>query len=129
MTAAAIYTLGRQPDTLIDRNYIRRSSWSIYNDEGSAFITNRANVIQGPYGLAHYAGDFGRKHDLTIEGCFATEDKWDFSSPGTKGINNTICPNAVWPAETQAIINESGLEPAYQNIVPADWKPFDEALE
>ena len=44
----AIYTLGRQPGTLIDRNYVRRSSWSIYNDEGSTLIINRANVIQAP---------------------------------------------------------------------------------
>ena len=124
-----IYTLGRQPGTLIDRNYVRSSWWAIYNDEGSSLIINRANVIQGPYNLAHYAGDFGRKHDLTIEGGFATEDKWDFSSPGTKGRNNTICPGGAWPAEAQAIINESGLEPAYKDIIPADWKPFDEALE
>ena len=115
-----IYTLGHQLGTLIDRNYVRRSSWSIYNDEGSAFIINRANVIQSPYGLAHYAGDYGRKHDLAIEGYFATEDKWDFSSPGTKGINNTICPNAVWPVEAQAIINESGLEPAW-NYLADEW--------
>ncbi len=124
-----IYTLGRQPGTLIDRNYIRSSWWAIYNDEGSALIINRANVLQGPYDLAHYAGDFGRKHDLTIEGCFATEDRWNFSSPGTKGSNNTICPPDAWPAEAQAIINESGLEPAWKSIVPADWKPLPEKRE
>ena len=125
----AIYTLGRQPGTLIDRNYCHRSWWTIYNDEGSCLIINRANVLEGPFDLAHYAGDYGRKHNLTIEGCFATEDKWNFSSPGTKGTNNTICPNAAWPAEAQAIINESGLEPEWKTIIPADWKPVDEALE
>ena len=125
----AIYTLGRQPGTLIDRNYCHRSWWTIYNDEGSCLIINRANVLEGPFGLAHYAGNYGRKHDLTIEGCFANEDKWDFSSPGTKGSNNTICPNAVWPAEAQAIINESGLEPEWKTIVPVDWKPLYEKPE
>ena len=124
-----IYTLGRQPGTLIDRNYVRSSWWAIYNDEGSAPIINRANVIQGPYGLAHYAGNYGRKHDLTIEGYFATEDKWDFSSPGTKGSNNTICSPDAWPPDAQAIINESGLEPAWKTIVPADWKPLPEKIE
>jgi hypothetical protein len=118
-----IYTLGLQPGTLIDRNYIRSSWWAIYNDEGSAFITSRANVIQGPYNLAHYAGNFGRKHDITSEGNFASDDKWNLSSPGTKAVSNTVCPGGVWPAEAQAIINESGLEPDWKSIVPADWKP------
>jgi hypothetical protein len=124
-----IYTLGRQPGTLIDRNYVRRSSWSIYNDEGSSLIVNRANVMQGPYDLAYYGGDYGRKHSLTVEGSFATEDKWNFSSPNTKGVNNTICPNAVWPPEAQTIINESGLEPEWRDIIPAGWQPINEELE
>ncbi|MCX6972423.1 MAG: hypothetical protein NTV93_20050 [Verrucomicrobia bacterium] len=124
-----IYTLGRQPDTLIDRNYIRSSERSLYNDEGSAFITSRSNVIQSPYAVAHFAPDFGRKHDLTSEGNFATEDKWDLSSPGTKGVNNTICEPGAWPAEAQAIINESGLEPAWKYIIPADWQPAPVELE
>jgi hypothetical protein len=125
----AIYTLGRQPGTLIDRNYCRRSSWTIYNDEGSTLIVNRANVLEGPFDLAYYGGDFGRKHNLLVEGCFATEDKWNFSSPGTRGVNNTVSSPDAWPAEARDIIDESGLEPAYQNIVPADWQPHDEALE
>jgi hypothetical protein len=125
----AIYTLGRQPGTLIDRNYCRRSSWTIYNDEGSTLIINRANVLQGPFDLAYYGGDYGRKHNLLVEGCFASEDKWNFSSPGTKGVNNTVASPDAWPAEAQAIIRESGLEPAFQNIVPANWQPHDEALE
>lgn len=121
-----IYTLGAQPDTLIDRNYIRSSWWAVYNDEGSSPIISCANVIEGPYNLAHYAGNYGRKHDLTIEGCFATEDKWNFSSPGTKGVSNTICQDGIWPAEAQAIINESGLTPEWKSIVPANWKPMAE---
>lgn len=124
-----IYTLGRQPGTLIDRNYIRSTTFGIYNDEGSTLIINRANVMQGPYDLAHYAGDYGRKHNLVIEGSFATEDKWNLSSPGTVGSNNTICPNGDWPPEAQAIITESGLEPKFRNIVPADWEPVNEAPE
>lgn len=125
----AIYTLGRQPGTLIDRNYCRRSSWTIYNDEGSTLIVNRANVLEGPFDLAYYGGDFGRKHNLRVEGCFATEDKWNFSSPGTTGVNNSVCPPGSWPAEAQAIIDESGLEAGWKDIVPADWKPVDESLE
>jgi hypothetical protein len=124
----AIYTLGRQPGTLIDRNYCRRSSWTIYNDEGSSLIINRANVLEGPFDLAYYGGDYGRKNNLLVEGCFATEDKWDFSSPGTRGVNNTICSRDAWPAEARAIIEESGLEPEWKSIVPKDWTPPSEEL-
>jgi hypothetical protein len=123
-----IYTLGRQPGTLIDRNYIRQTTFGVYNDEGSTKIINRANVIQGPYQRVHTTGDHGRKHDIDIEGYFVTEDVWFVSSPNTRVTNNTICPNAVWPPEAQAIINESGLQPAYQDIVPDDWRPYDDDL-
>lgn len=116
----AIYTLGRQPGTLIDRNYIRHTTFGVYNDEGSHKIISRANVIQAPYQRAHNTGDHGRKHDLLIEGYFVTEDKWFLSSPNTRVINNTVCPNAAWPAEAQAIINESGLEPAWRYLAD-EW--------
>jgi hypothetical protein len=123
-----IYTLGRQPGTLIDRNYIRSTTFGVYNDEGSTGIINRANVVHGPYQRVHTTGDHGRKHDIDIEGYFVTDDVWFTSSPNTRVRNNTVCPNAVWPPEAQAIINESGLQPEYRNIVPEDWKPFDETL-
>ena len=124
-----IYTLGGQQGTLIDRNYIRSTTFGVYNDEGSTGIINRANVVQGPYERVHTTGDHGRKHDIVIEGYFVTDDVWFTSSPNTRVSNNTICPNAIWPTEAQTIIHESGLQPVYQNIVPADWKPFDETLQ
>lgn len=117
----AIYTLGRQPGTLIDRNYCRKSSWTIYNDEGSTLIINRANVLEGPYDLAYYGGDYGRKHNLLVEKCFATSDQWNFSSPGTKGVDNAVVAPGQWPAEARTIIEESGLEPQWKSIIPADW--------
>jgi hypothetical protein len=124
-----IYTLGRQPGTLIDRNYIRSTTFGVYNDEGSTGIVNRANIVQGPYQRVHTTGDHGRKHDIDIEGYYVTDDVWFVSSPNTRVTNNTICPNAVWPPQAQAIIHESGLEPEYRNIVPADWQPYNFDLE
>lgn len=118
-----IYTLGSQPETLIDRNYVRDSWYGIYTDEGSAHITSRENVVQGPYRKAHFAANFGRKHSITVEGYFVTEDRWDFAAPNVKHSNNTLCKPDAWPAEARAIIDESGLEPAWRHIVPADWKP------
>jgi len=125
----AIYTLGRQPGTLIDRNYCRKSSWTIYNDEGSTLIINRANVLEGPYDLAYYGGDYGRKHNLLVEKCFTTSDQWNFSSPGTKGVDNAVIAPGQWPEEARAIIEESGLEPAWKKIIPADWQQVSPEME
>jgi hypothetical protein len=121
-----IYTLGRQPGTVIERNYIRRTTFGIYNDEGSTQIINRANVIQGPYQRVHTTGDHGRKHDIDIEGYFVTDDVWFVSSPNTRVSHHTICPGAVWPPAAQEIIDQSGLQPEYRDIVPKDWRAIDE---
>jgi hypothetical protein len=120
-----IYTLGRQPGTIIERNYIRQTTFGIYNDEGSTKIINRANVVQGPYQRVHTTGDHGRKHDIDILDYFVTDNVWFVSSPNTRVTGHTVCPNAIWPAEAQAIINESGLQADYRDIVPADWRAFD----
>jgi hypothetical protein len=114
---------------LIDRNYCRKSSWTIYNDEGSTLIINRANVLEGPYDLAYYGGDYGRKHNLLVEKSFATSDQWNFSSPGTKGVDNAVIAPGQWPEEARAIIEESGLEPAWKKIIPADWQQVSPEME
>jgi hypothetical protein len=119
----AIYTLGGQPGTVIDDNYVRRTEKGIYTDEGSAGIISHDNVVQSPYTAAHWADNFGRKHHLTIDHYFVTEDKFTVAAPDCAVTNTVLCPAGAWPAEARAIINASGLEPAWRGIVPADWKP------
>jgi hypothetical protein len=114
-----IYTLGNQPGTIIERNYVRNSQQAIYTDEGSANLISRYNVVQSPYTNAHFAEDFGRKHSIVVQHYFITEPKWKVSAPDCSFTQYTICSNAVWPPLAQAIIRESGLEPAFQDIVPA----------
>jgi len=117
-----IYTLGSQPGTIIERNYVRRSEQAIYTDEGSAQITCRENVIEEPFKNAHFAPNFGRKHSVTVAGYFATKDKYEVTAPSCTVTDFTVCPNAQWPEKAKQIIAESGLEPAFRDIVPADWK-------
>ena len=124
--AGAIYTLGNQPGTVIDGNYIRRTEKGIYTDEGSAGIISRDNVVQSPYTAAHWADDFGRKHHITIDHYFVTEDKFTVAAPGCVVSNTIACQAGVWPPAAQALINASGLEPAWRDIVPADWQPVPE---
>jgi len=118
-----IYTLGLMPGTVIERNYVRRTEQAIYTDEGSAQILCRENVIEGPFSNAHFAPDFGRKHAVTIQDYFATGKKLNNTAPDCPVINFTVCPDAKWPAKAQQIIDESGLEPAFRDIVPAGWSP------
>ena len=116
-----IYTLGNQPGTMIERNYVRNSQQAIYTDEGSANLMSRDNVVESPYTNAHFAEDFGRKHSIVVQNYFITEPKWKVTAPDCYFTHYTICTNAVWPLPAQAIIGGSGLEPAFQDIVPADW--------
>jgi hypothetical protein len=127
--AGGIYLLGGQPGTVIERNYVRRSEKAIYTDEGSAGISSHDNVVQSPYLVAHWADNFGRKHDITIDHYFVTEDKFNVAAPGCTVSNTVVCQAGDWPADAQTIIDESGPEPAWRSIIPADWKPVPEDME
>jgi len=117
-----IYTLGNQPGTVIDRNYVHHSEKAIYTDEGSTGIYTHDNVVQSPFFMAHWADDNGRNHNITIDHYFVTENKFAVAAPGCKVTNTVLCQAGHWPPEAQAIIDESGLEPAWRSIIPADWK-------
>jgi hypothetical protein len=116
----AIYTLGRMPDSVIERNYVRDSHYPIYTDEGSAHIVCRDNVIESPYHKAHAATDYGRKHSLIIDHYFVTEDVWKEGCPTAVWTNHVVCSADNWPAEAQQIIHESGLEPEWKYILPTE---------
>jgi hypothetical protein len=127
--AGGIYLLGASPGTVIERNYVRRTEKAIYTDEGSAGISSHDNVVQSPYLVAHWADNFGRKHDITVDHYFVTEDKFNVAAPGSSVTNTVVCQAGAWPPEAQAIIDQSGLEPAWRSIIPADWKPVNEDME
>jgi hypothetical protein len=96
---AGIYTLSKQPGTLIAENYVHdivRTSVQgsyimagIYLDEGSNLITVRDNVIQNTGESAVFQNGVGPSNTFSNNGG---------SSP--------------------SVIANSGLEPAYQNIRP-----------
>ncbi len=116
-----IYTLGNQPGTVIERNYVRHSQRAIYTDEGSANMLLRENVTQGPYENAQFAQNWGRKHSLRFEKYFISDPRWDIAAPDCK-FDYVHCPNAEWTKEAKEIIDESGIEPAFQDIVQEKWR-------
>ncbi len=118
----AIYTLGNQPGTVVEQNYVLNSEQAIYTDEGSANMICRDNVIASPYTNAHFAVDYGRKHSIVIKDYFITKPEWAVTAPDCVFTNYTVCANADWPPVAQKIVDESGLEPAFREIVPESWK-------
>jgi hypothetical protein len=101
---------------------VRHSEQAIYTDEGSANLISRYNVVESPYARAHFAEDFGRKHSIVVQHYFITEPKWRVNAPDCYFTDYTICTNAVWPPEAQTIIKEAGIESAFQDIIPTQWK-------
>ncbi len=98
-----VYTLSKQPGTVIAQNHIhdvRRSRWAgesavaaVYLDNGSTFITVKDNVMQDVAGKLY-------QQDQAPP--FVTGNFTDGSDAGS-----------------QAVIDNAGLEPAYRDIVPA----------
>ncbi len=103
-----IYTLSRQPGTLIAENHVRNivrtavhggfNISGIYLDEGSNFITVRDNVLQST-------------GDLTID-------------QNANGPNNVLVNNG---GQSSSTIDFAGLEPAYEDIRPGGASPDVEA--
>lgn len=100
-----VYTLSKQPGTIIAENYIhdvRRGPWAgaysiaaVYLDNGSSLITVRDNVLKDV--------------DERIYQQFEMPD-----SPGAK--NNTLVNN---DGSLSAVIAEAGLEKAYRDMKPS----------
>ena len=103
-----IYTLSKQPGTLIAENYVHDivrtavqggfNISGVYLDEGSNFITVRDNVLQ------------------------ATGDRTIFQN--ANGGNNVLMNNDGQASATMAF---AGLEPAYLDIRPGSTPPGDTA--
>ena len=119
-----IYTLGRQPGTVVQRNYVNNAHENgIYTDEGSTGITCRQNVIGGTARLSHAASNNGRKHDIIIDQYYSMVRRVEDVAPNSKATQFTFVSDGIWPMEAYNIIRESGLEAAYRDIVPKTYLP------
>lgn len=112
-----IYTLGAQPDTVIERNYIQNGInrfAALYPDQGSAYIAWRYNVIDRVPTWLHIHSGSGCNNMITN----------NYSNTSAATINNScntihsnvFATDSAWPAEAQSIMNAAGLEEAYRDI-------------
>lgn len=111
---AGVYTLSKQPGTIVAENYIHdiaRSPWAgshliaaLYLDEGSSAITVKNNVLENiPMGL-----DLHRAHYNTIVNLTGGYEELGYSS------NNEFLSDDEFPVS--AIKAQSGLEEAYRDV-------------
>ncbi len=126
--SGAIYTLGAQPGTTVQGNYIdgvgstefpTQKRYGIHHDEGSAFITTTHNVLDiGPDIWTVHAFRWGGEHDVTVDDVYSTSLKCSRGAGSNKLTNFHFNPDNVWPLPAFQIIQASGLEPAFQDIIP-----------
>lgn len=118
----AIYTLGSQPDSTINNNYINYVSditlgdtgGAIYPDEGSRKFSIQYNVISNAYKwLSMWTS--------SIQNNTARYNYSDTSNYRNDGLNNTVSDNTTisngnWPTEARNIMNSAGIQSTYQDI-------------
>ncbi|TDC44306.1 RICIN domain-containing protein [Micromonospora sp. KC213] len=122
---APIYTLGSQPGTTIHNNYLQGvpagHKYGLHPDEGSAYITFRDNVLSVDKNVTWLinSDDFGRKHDLNITQTYGPINKVSNKNlPNSTVQDILVSSDYVWPAAAYGIAVNSGLESAYQDIIP-----------
>ena len=112
----AIYLLGEQPGGRIESNYIHSTTRLIYPDEGSAGWTIRNNVLAPQPGGTWLLIWSGYCHDMSICNNYTTSPYLE--NNGVNCAPTETYVEAPLGADAQVIINASGLEPAYANILP-----------
>lgn len=129
-----IYTLGKQPHSIIDGNYVRNvmvhGKGAIYPDQGTSFYTISNNIVENitPDSRWMYIWN-PLAHDLTIDDNYTTNSNVHNNGGANITITNThYYPNANWPQDALDIIDDAGLEPAYQDLLDYDTASENLAL-
>jgi hypothetical protein len=113
-----LYTLGKQPNSIITGNFLFDGPRCIYPDDGSAYFTITNNVINSLHRLwLHIASD--RCHDIVIDRNFV-KDNGTINNGVNTSLTNTInFRNRPFDDEANAIMEKAGIQEPYKNIIPA----------
>ncbi len=129
-----VYTLGQQPDSFVNNNYIFDQGGAyggLYHDEGSAYFTTTDNVVDNinmeviDVNWIHVNGGEGgpnggkTTYNLEIHNNYYSNDKTSFwGEPTTCDLSgNHLVQNGEWPEEAQTIMNNAGVEEAYKGLL------------
>jgi hypothetical protein len=112
-----IYTLGNQPNSLVENNYIKNGirDWAgLYFDQGSAFFTVRNNVVENATRWLHI-------WKSSIYNIVLSNNWSNVASFLNRGTNITyesplLVTGGNWPSGAQNIIKNAGFNPSYVNL-------------
>lgn len=122
----AIYVLGEQPGSRIERNYVRSHTRTLYLDDGSAYWTVTKNVVD-PRDMRDVPNRKDgqwlfvwtpRIHDLKIFDNWSTVENTRNEGTNTQPVDTHFVKE--FTGEAKAIMDAAGLEPAYKDIVPSE---------
>ncbi len=115
-----IYTLGSQPETVIEGNVIRdvyNVHACLYPDNGSAFITFRNNICDNaPKWLLIWIETI---HNIDVRATYTNVSEMEDNGTNTHIEKAIHIKKQNWTSEAQTIIENAGLEPAYSYL--HDW--------
>ena len=123
MDGGGIYTLGQQPDSVIEGNYIYnqvKEYAGIYLDQGSYYFMVKNNVVDtaGKVAWLYFKGKHNKANTnyVTNTQIFYDNNSSD-STDNTLIIENTV-QQAVsnWSVPAQQIINNSGMREKYRYL-------------
>jgi len=114
-----IYTLGKQPNSIIKGNFIFNGPRCIYPDDGSAYFTITDNVVNSLHRLwLHIASD--RCHDIVIDRNYVKDNGIINNGVNTPVTNTINVRNRPFEDEPEAItiMKNAGIQSPYKNIIP-----------
>jgi len=128
-----IYTLGQQPDSSVEYNYVydqAQAFGGLYHDEGSAYFTTRYNVVDNAHadekifwihvnGNSPVPGANATSHHLNVTDNWHSNIRTSVSEGLTdvKVEDNPEVADGKWPDEAKKVMDEAGLEAEYQHLM------------
>ena len=133
----AFYTLGSQPNSTADGNYVKASTTNFqgvfHPDEGTAWYTGKNMVFEIVRGQDNFElNNYRRKHDNNYSNIFSTSGSYEIGAENCTVTDLQVYPFANWPDEALEIIREAGIDSSYHyllDIIPGiifmDSKRYD----
>jgi hypothetical protein len=118
----AFYTLGSQPDSVSDGNYVKASTThfqGVYHpDEGTAWYTGKDYVFEIVPGQDNFELNKWRwKHDNHYSNIYSTSESQREGAPNCSITDLHVVPNGDWPEEALAIIRAAGPAAGYHQLL------------
>ncbi|MEM6830685.1 MAG: right-handed parallel beta-helix repeat-containing protein, partial [Bacteroidota bacterium] len=114
-----IYTLGEQPDTRIEGNYLYHGPRCIYPDDGSAYLTIKRNVVKNrPGNLIWLHVWIDHCHDNLVQDNYVKNNLVMDNGTNTSIQNTRSFIKEDFPEEAQQIIKEAGIQDEFKYLIP-----------